>query len=319
MSKPARPNVEKIEAPKNATLCSTTTPRDPEKQSLNTAKANCQRSNMPRIHHLCFTLLILALLGLTIVSAASSQQGNENGISDTIAKERLRFQELLNSVEPSSLHEVLHTHMKDRYKHGVYQEDKHAMEVVHQENAVVAHSLLELAKRQSGNSTVIITTTASTVTQVTTTATQTSPPVTSDTSLPPTTSKTSQPASSPTITSHQVQTTSSPAVKSTSSPPVASTDGTLLGGPAAYPFAPPAPPVSSSELQSTPAPPSSLTVVPADQAQTAGSTSTNTAKASLQTNSAKSAKVFSITGVLGALGLILVFTLGAFGHGLDTN
>jgi hypothetical protein len=50
----------------------------------------------------------------------------------------------------------------------------------------------------------------------------------------------------------------------------------------------------------------SLTVVPADQAQTAGGTATNTGKASLQTNSAKSAKGFAINGMLGALGLIVV-------------
>jgi hypothetical protein len=51
----------------------------------------------------------------------------------------------------------------------------------------------------------------------------------------------------------------------------------------------------------------SLTVVPADQAQTAGGgTSTNTAKASLQTNSAIFTKAPGINGVLGALGLIVV-------------
>src|ERR1700730_5304165 len=116
-------NVEKIEAPQKATLLPTTTPRDHEKQSLNLAEANFQPNNMPRIQRLCFTLLILALLGLTVASAASSQQGR--AISDAIAQEKLRFQQLLNSVEPSSLHEVLHTHMQDRYKHGVYQEDKH--------------------------------------------------------------------------------------------------------------------------------------------------------------------------------------------------
>jgi hypothetical protein len=50
----------------------------------------------------------------------------------------------------------------------------------------------------------------------------------------------------------------------------------------------------------------SLTVVPADQAQTAGGSSTNTGKASLQTNSANSAKAFAINGMLGALGLVVV-------------
>ena len=51
----------------------------------------------------------------------------------------------------------------------------------------------------------------------------------------------------------------------------------------------------------------SLTVVPADQAQTAG-TSTNTANASVQSNSAESVNAFSINGVLGALSLVVVFS-----------
>ncbi|KAH8784571.1 hypothetical protein BGZ57DRAFT_186067 [Hyaloscypha finlandica] len=182
---------------------------------------------MPRIQRLCFTLLILALLGLTVASAASSQQGR--AISDAIAQEKLRFQQLLNSVEPSSLHEVLHTHMKDRYKHGVYQEDKHAMEVVHQENAVVAHSLLELAKRQTGgnSTTVIVTTTNSDVTETTTKATQTAaPPTTSDSSPPPSKSQSSQRAD-PTTTSSQDQQTSSSPDQSTKSALSPSTNGVI--------------------------------------------------------------------------------------------
>ncbi len=51
----------------------------------------------------------------------------------------------------------------------------------------------------------------------------------------------------------------------------------------------------------------SLTVVPADQAQTAnGGSSTNTAKASVQTNSAKTDKAVGLNGVLVALGLMVV-------------
>jgi hypothetical protein len=245
-------NVEKIEAPQKATLLPTTTPRDHEKHSLNLAEANSQPNNMPRIQRLCFTLLIILALGLTVVSAASSQQGR--AISDAIAQEKLRFQQLLNSVEPSSLHEVLHTHMKDRYQHGVYQEDKHAMEVVHQENAAVAHSLLELAKRQTGgsNTTVIVTTTNSAVTETTTIATQTAAPSkTSDSSPPPSTSQSSQHADSTTTSSQDQQTSSSPD-QSTKSALIPSTNGTFLGGPAAYPFAPPAPPASSSESESSP-------------------------------------------------------------------
>jgi hypothetical protein len=53
----------------------------------------------------------------------------------------------------------------------------------------------------------------------------------------------------------------------------------------------------------------SVTVVPADQAQTvgeSGGTSTNTGTASLQTNSATSGRILGISGVLGALGLVVV-------------
>lgn len=50
----------------------------------------------------------------------------------------------------------------------------------------------------------------------------------------------------------------------------------------------------------------SVTVVPADQADTSAGSSTSTARASVQTNSAKSGKILSINGVLGALGLIMV-------------
>jgi hypothetical protein len=209
---------------------------------------------MPRIQHLFFTLLILTLLGLTVVSASSNQGLRHATVAEAIAQEKLRFQELLDSVEPSSLHEVLHQHMKDKYKHGVYQEDKHAMEVVHQENADVAHSLIELAKRQN-NTTAIVTTTATTSTETTTgdlSSTQTSSGVATTTSEnsqpPPTTKQSSQPATTlpgGSTGSQAQQTSSAPSSvqpKNSASP---STNGTFLGGPAAYPFAPP-PPLPSS-------------------------------------------------------------------------
>ncbi len=50
----------------------------------------------------------------------------------------------------------------------------------------------------------------------------------------------------------------------------------------------------------------SITVVPADQAETSVGSSTSTARASVQTNTAKSGKILGINGVLGALGLIMV-------------
>ena len=258
VSKMHSANGEKIEAPENPTPPPTTaTPRDPEKQSLTVEDVNSQPGNMPRIQHFFFTLLILALLGLTIVSAASNRALRNGVVAEAFAQEKLRFQELLNSVEPSSLHDVLHQHMKDKYKHGVYQEDKHAMEVVHQENAEVAHSLIELAKRDTtnGSTTAIVTTTAATTTETTTkeggTQTETgAATTTSESSQPSTTQQSSQSASTTqqSLTDTRVkQTTSAPSsAQSTVSTLPVSTNGTFLSGPAAYPFAPPPSPPSSS-------------------------------------------------------------------------
>jgi hypothetical protein len=50
----------------------------------------------------------------------------------------------------------------------------------------------------------------------------------------------------------------------------------------------------------------SVTVVPAAQGETSAGSSSSTARASVQTNSAESGKTLGINGVLGALGCIMV-------------
>ena len=63
------------------------------------------------------------------------------------AEDQKKFQEILDTVEPASLHEVLLEHV-NKYKHGVYPGDKTAMQAVHKQNAEVASSLVSLVRRQ---------------------------------------------------------------------------------------------------------------------------------------------------------------------------
>ncbi|KAK5453384.1 hypothetical protein LTS15_006569 [Exophiala xenobiotica] len=72
------------------------------------------------------------------------------------------FQALLDAVDPSALHSVLHQ-LSPKFKDGVFSKDRAAIEHVHSENPVIASKLVHLAKkRQASNSTVTSTTPSST-------------------------------------------------------------------------------------------------------------------------------------------------------------
>jgi hypothetical protein len=221
-------------------------------RELNAKEDQSKSIKMTRIQHFCFTLLALAL----IITIAAATTGNPDGSRPApLSTDEQKFQDLLNSVEPSALHDILHEHFKDKYQHGVYQEDKTAMEAVHQQNAEVAKSLIELAKRQAGtssNGTGIVTTTTAVTTEVTETVSVTSintpkPPTSETTSTTPTTAPTTQPTTTPTTTSIPTRTptstnTAETSTPSSTSPPATTGSGTSRGGPAANSFVPPLPP-----------------------------------------------------------------------------
>ncbi|QSZ37618.1 hypothetical protein DSL72_008717 [Monilinia vaccinii-corymbosi] len=113
---------------------------------------------MPSIRQFLLTLMIVSLLTMTIVSAATSNRSPGN--ASPCMGDQKAFRELLDTVEPAMLHEVLHQHMGEKYQHGVYEDDKEAMEAVYRQEPGVAHALveatkadalLELAKRASNS------------------------------------------------------------------------------------------------------------------------------------------------------------------------
>ncbi|KAI9868017.1 MAG: hypothetical protein M1813_006762 [Trichoglossum hirsutum] len=93
-----------------------------------------------RLRHLFLFALFLTVLTTYVLADDPSDDENSGN-----------FQSLLNSVPDDRLHAVLHDYEPSRFKHGVFQEDRTAMEAVHRDNAAVATKLIHLAKRQSNS------------------------------------------------------------------------------------------------------------------------------------------------------------------------
>ncbi|KAH0541594.1 hypothetical protein FGG08_003942 [Glutinoglossum americanum] len=89
----------------------------------------------------------LFLLALLFTVLTTHVLANES-LDDENAE---NFQILLNSVSEDRLHAVLHDYDPTKFKHGVFQEDRTAMEAVHRDDAAMATKLIHLAKRQSNS------------------------------------------------------------------------------------------------------------------------------------------------------------------------
>ncbi|KAL3428250.1 hypothetical protein PVAG01_01759 [Phlyctema vagabunda] len=104
-------------------------------------------SRMPSIRQFLCALLLVSALAMTLVSAFPS---NRLPLRAS-AEDQQKFQELLDTVDTTCLHDILHKYIPEKYKHGVFPEDRKAIAAIHESNAAEASSLIELAKRQSSN------------------------------------------------------------------------------------------------------------------------------------------------------------------------
>lgn len=59
------------------------------------------------------------------------------------------FQKLLNEVDPPALHLLLHEYSPKKFAHGMFREDRVAVEAIHREDPPLAESIVSLAKRQA--------------------------------------------------------------------------------------------------------------------------------------------------------------------------
>ncbi|KAL8697662.1 MAG: hypothetical protein Q9224_002201, partial [Gallowayella concinna] len=73
------------------------------------------------------------------------------------------FNRLLDQVDPPSLHAALHDYSPKKFKHGMFKEDRTAVEAIHQEQPSLASSIVAKAKRQDipTNGTIPVTPTTS--------------------------------------------------------------------------------------------------------------------------------------------------------------
>lgn len=283
-----------------------------EKQPQQTLEKHS--SKMPSLRRCLF--IVLAICLLAVVCSAS----NARIPRSPTRRDRAKFQDLLNSIDPSSLHDVLHEHM-GRYKHGVYKEDKAAIAVVHQETPEVASSLVELAKRQApgGNSSVITTSTTAVTTESTSTIASsiTSSTVITEPSSTPTTQETTPVTSAPPVTTTEVSTgtSSSVVVVSSSESIVTSTSQETIESQTSSPSPTSQASITSLNIYTTTLPNgkastvTQYTVVPAGQPdQTAAGASSKTApNAVLQTNGGSTKEI----GTSVVLSMILMMVLGA--------
>ena len=122
---------------------------------------------MPSIRSILLTLSLLSCISSYVITEPpSSRQADKENLSDLEA-----FQQLLEQVDPPALHAALHDYSPKKFKHGVFKEDRTAVEAVHSLDAPLATSILSLARRQEPSNNASQTTVA-TVTVIDSTVTE---------------------------------------------------------------------------------------------------------------------------------------------------
>lgn len=130
------------------------------------------------------------------------------------------FSTLLNAASPKSLHDLLHRYFPEKFQDGVWPSERDAVAAVHQANAALATSIVQLAKRDA-NSTSIETSTSVPEPEPTTS--------TSSTSVPPVETTTTTPTSTSVITpSSKPSPTPTPEPTPTTQPETTLTTSTIL-------------------------------------------------------------------------------------------
>lgn len=119
--------------------------------SLNSLLYNCIQYAAMLSNRLILSIpFLLSLLPSYGLSEPSNPTTNErDGASDVEVLQRL-----LNQADPPALHSLLHEYSPKEFKHGMFMEDRIAIEAIHRDDPPLAASIVSLAKRQGNNVTV---------------------------------------------------------------------------------------------------------------------------------------------------------------------
>lgn len=101
------------------------------------------------------------IFGTLIAGALGSPRHTQEDDNSLMSWEN--FRALLDTVDPSSLHSVLHS-LSPKFQDGVFSHDRSAIEHVHSENPVIASKLVHIARKRQDNSTTTATSTSATTT-----------------------------------------------------------------------------------------------------------------------------------------------------------
>lgn len=92
--------------------------------------------------------ILVSLPLLLFILPSYSLQVGEREAPPEAAPNAETFQKLLNEVDPPALHLLLHEHSPKKFAHGMFREDRVAVEAIHREDPPLAESIVSLAKRQ---------------------------------------------------------------------------------------------------------------------------------------------------------------------------
>ncbi|KAL2037433.1 hypothetical protein N7G274_009918 [Stereocaulon virgatum] len=98
---------------------------------------------MYSIRSITSTLLLTILTSSVVYATHIPKQTQEE--TDDIAA----FRQLLDQVDPPSLHNALHSYSPKKFEHGMFQEDRTAVEVIHKTEPTLATSIINLAKKKN--------------------------------------------------------------------------------------------------------------------------------------------------------------------------
>lgn len=93
-------------------------------------------------------VFLACILSVCLSVHAAADFKSANPESQEAADDLKVLHRLLDEVNPPALHAALHMQSPDKFKHGVFPEDRTAIEAVYRENAPLATSIVALAKRQ---------------------------------------------------------------------------------------------------------------------------------------------------------------------------
>ena len=98
---------------------------------------------MISIRNILSATLLLTVLNCTYASTNQHKQEEKDEIT--------AFRQLLDQVDPPSLHEALHNYSPKKFQHGMFQEDRTAVEVIRKTQPNLATSIINLAKRSNND------------------------------------------------------------------------------------------------------------------------------------------------------------------------